>query len=53
MYSCYFLQGTPINIIAGSTIWVEDPKLAWIDGQVIKIKGHEAEIETSDGKKVL
>ncbi|KNA15731.1 hypothetical protein SOVF_095540 [Spinacia oleracea] len=46
-------MGTPINIIAGSTIWVEDPKLAWIDGQVIKIKGHEAEIETSDGKKVV
>ncbi|KAK6232958.1 hypothetical protein SCA6_003031 [Theobroma cacao] len=46
------LQGTPVNIIVGSHIWVEDADEAWIDGQVSKINGNNAEIETSDGKKV-
>lgn len=46
------LQGTPVNIIVGSHVWVEDPDSAWIDGQVVKISGQEAEIEASDGKKV-
>lgn len=46
------LQGTPVNIIVGSNVWVEDPELAWIDGQVSKINGQEAEIENTNGKKV-
>ncbi|KAI5398299.1 hypothetical protein KIW84_063906 [Lathyrus oleraceus] len=45
------LQGTPENIIVGSHVWIEDPEVAWIDGQVLKINGKDAEIETSDGKK--
>ena len=46
------LQGAPVNITVGSHIWVEDPDEAWIDGQVSKINGKDAEIETSNGKKV-
>ena len=46
------LQGTPVNIIVGSHVWVEDPDEAWIDGQVSKINGKDAQIETSNGKKV-
>lgn len=46
------VQGTPVNIIVGSHVWVEDTELAWIDGQVAKITGQEAEIESSNGKKV-
>ncbi|WOK92378.1 myosin-11-like isoform X1 [Canna indica] len=45
--------GTPVNIIIGSHVWVEDPALAWIDGQVIKITGGNAEIQTSNGKLVV
>ena len=41
-----------MNIIVGSYVWVEDPDKAWIDGQVTKITGQEAEIETPDLKKV-
>ncbi|KAK4273572.1 hypothetical protein QN277_021949 [Acacia crassicarpa] len=47
------LQGTPVNIIVGSHVWVEDPDVSWIDGVVSKITGKDAEIETSDGKKVV
>ncbi|XP_020224430.1 myosin-11 isoform X3 [Cajanus cajan] len=46
-------MGTPVNIIVGSHVWIEDPEVSWIDGQVLKINGKDAEIETTDGKKVV
>lgn len=46
------MQGTPVNIIVGSHVWIEDPEVAWLDGQVSKITGQEAEIQASNGKKV-
>ncbi|KAJ7978140.1 Myosin [Quillaja saponaria] len=46
-------MGTTVNIIVGSHVWVEDPGLAWVDGQVTNINGQEAEIGTADGKKVV
>ncbi|CAL5343097.1 unnamed protein product [Camellia sinensis] len=45
--------GTPVNIIVGSHVWVEDPVEAWIDGQVVKINAAEAEIEIANGKKIV
>ncbi|KAJ9543544.1 hypothetical protein OSB04_023251 [Centaurea solstitialis] len=41
------------KIIVGSQVWVENPSVAWIDGEVLKIDGKEAEIRTTDGKKVV
>lgn len=53
IYICLWpLQGTSVNIIVGNHVWLEDPELVWIDGQVNKIKGQEAEIRTSNGKTV-
>ncbi|XP_073315711.1 myosin-11-like [Primulina huaijiensis] len=46
-------MGTPVNIIIGSHVWVEDPTVAWISGQVTKINGQEAEIQRTDGKKII
>ncbi|KAH9619451.1 hypothetical protein KSS87_006575, partial [Heliosperma pusillum] len=46
-------RGTPVNIIVGSHVWAEDRDIAWVDGQVVKINGSDAEIETSNGKKVV
>ncbi|KAG6525053.1 hypothetical protein ZIOFF_015005 [Zingiber officinale] len=43
-------MGTPVNIIVGSHVWVEDPEAAWIDGQVTAIKGGAATILTTIGK---
>lgn len=48
----WFLQGTSVNIIVGSHVWVEDQQLAWVDGQVSVINGEVAEIRTFNGKKV-
>ncbi|XP_073005604.1 myosin-11-like isoform X2 [Typha latifolia] len=46
-------MGTPVNIIVGSNVWVEDPSLSWIDGKVVKINGGDAEIHTTNGKTVV
>ncbi|OAY82606.1 Myosin-11, partial [Ananas comosus] len=45
--------GTSVNIIVGSHVWVEDPAIAWIDGQVVKINGVDAEVHTTNGKTVV
>ena len=46
------IQGTPVNIIVGSHVWIEDPEEAWLDGEVTEIKGRDATITTSNGKTV-
>ncbi|KAI7982475.1 Myosin-11 [Camellia lanceoleosa] len=46
-------MGTPVNIIVGSHVWVEDPDEAWIDGQVSNINGQEVEIQTRNDKTVV
>lgn len=46
-------MGTPVNIIVGSHVWVEDHSLAWVDGEVSKLNGEDAEIQTSNGKRVV
>ncbi|KAL2551154.1 CSC1-like protein [Forsythia ovata] len=46
-------QVSPVNIIVGSHVWVEDPVLAWIDGEVTRIDGQDVHVKTTNGKKVL
>lgn len=46
-------MAAPVNIIVGSHVWVDDPKLAWLDGEVIKINGQEVHVRTSHGKTVV
>ncbi|KAL8224936.1 hypothetical protein R6Q57_017493 [Mikania cordata] len=46
-------EGAMTNIIVGSQVWVEDPLVVWIDGEVLNINGEEAEIQITDGKKVV
>jgi myosin V len=33
-------------------VWAEEPDVAWVDGEVVKINGEEAEIQAANGKKV-
>ncbi|KAL3725166.1 hypothetical protein ACJRO7_030218 [Eucalyptus globulus] len=37
----------------GSFVWLEDPDVAWIDGQVVEVKGLELKVLCSSGKMVL
>ncbi|KAM7513013.1 hypothetical protein LguiB_011888 [Lonicera macranthoides] len=46
-------MAAPVNIIVGSHVWVEDPVLAWIDGEVVKINGQELHVHTTNGKTVV
>ncbi|XP_037496894.1 myosin-12 isoform X2 [Jatropha curcas] len=46
-------MGTPVNIIVGSHVWAEDPEDAWIDGEVIEIKGKDAIVITTNGKRIV
>ncbi|CAL9157727.1 myosin-17-like [Musa acuminata AAA Group] len=47
------MQASLDNIIVGSHVWVEDPVLAWIDGEVFKINGNEVHVHTTNGKTVV
>ncbi|KAK9281631.1 hypothetical protein L1049_004534 [Liquidambar formosana] len=46
-------MAAPVNIVVGSHVWVEDPVLAWIDGEVIRINGQEVQVHTTNGKTVV
>lgn len=45
-------MGNPVTIVVGSHVWVENSELVWTDGEVLKINGEEAEIQTTDGNTV-
>ncbi|KAJ4958781.1 hypothetical protein NE237_025892 [Protea cynaroides] len=46
-------MSAPVNITVGSHLWVEDPEVAWIDGEVFRIDGQEIHVKTTNGKKVV
>ncbi|XP_030490697.2 myosin-17 isoform X1 [Cannabis sativa] len=46
-------MAAPVNIVLGSHVWVEDPTLAWIDGEVTRINGLEVHVHTTNGKTVI
>ncbi|KAH0866065.1 hypothetical protein HID58_083276 [Brassica napus] len=48
----HWMQAAPV-IIVGSHVWVEDPHLAWIDGQVTRIDGQNIHVRTNKGKTVV
>ncbi|GLU14293.1 hypothetical protein SLE2022_308710 [Rubroshorea leprosula] len=46
-------MAAPDNIIIGSHVWVEDPDVAWIAGEVIRISGNEVHVKITNGKTVV
>ncbi|KAM5553425.1 myosin-6-like [Rosa sericea] len=42
-----------VNLAVGSFVWVEDPEVAWIDGEVVGVNGEEVEINCTSGKTVV
>ncbi|KAK3004284.1 hypothetical protein RJ639_019667 [Escallonia herrerae] len=56
LYAVAFMvtdAAAPVNIIVGSHVWVEDPKLAWIDGEVVRINREEVHVRATNGKTVV
>lgn len=45
-------QASHVNFVVGSHAWVEDPELAWIDGEVLEVNNQEIKVELSSGKIV-
>ncbi|KAL3812396.1 hypothetical protein ACJIZ3_013664 [Penstemon smallii] len=41
------------SIAVGSHVWVEDPEVAWIDGEVVELNGKEIEVVCTSGKRVV
>lgn len=46
-------MGAPSNIVVGSHVWVEDPNVAWINGEVTRVDGPEIHVHTTDGNTVV
>ncbi|XP_051129852.1 myosin-6-like isoform X2 [Andrographis paniculata] len=41
------------SISVGSHVWVEDPEVAWIDGEVVELNGKEIKVSCTSGKKAV
>ncbi|KAK7284191.1 hypothetical protein RJT34_18932 [Clitoria ternatea] len=41
------------NPIVGSYVWVEDPDVAWMDGEVLEVNGEEIKVLCTSGKTVV
>ncbi|GAB4827378.1 hypothetical protein Ancab_034264 [Ancistrocladus abbreviatus] len=41
------------KLLVGSLVWVEDPDVAWIDGEVVELNGEEVKIRCTNGKTVV
>lgn len=42
-----------VTVLVGSHVWVEDPDVAWIDGEVVEVTGDEIKISCTSGKMVV
>ncbi|KAK2993355.1 hypothetical protein RJ640_007622, partial [Escallonia rubra] len=47
------MQTVAANILSGSHVWVEDPEVAWIDGEVAEVIDKEIRINCTSGKTVV
>ncbi|MED6137236.1 hypothetical protein PIB30_063188, partial [Stylosanthes scabra] len=41
------------NPVVGSQVWLEDPNEAWIDGEVLEVKGQDIKVLCTSGKTVV
>ncbi|KAG6732379.1 hypothetical protein I3842_01G174300 [Carya illinoinensis] len=41
------------NLMVGSHVWMLDPEVAWMDGEVIEVNGEDLEISCTSGRTVV
>lgn len=46
------MQAATISPAVGSLVWVEDPDVAWEDGEVVEVHGEEIKVLCTSGKTV-
>ncbi|KAL6343065.1 hypothetical protein AAG906_017877 [Vitis piasezkii] len=49
-FSTSGISSVPVKVVVGSHVWVEDPEIAWIDGEVVEVNGEEIKIICTSGK---
>ncbi|KAI5680025.1 hypothetical protein M9H77_01252 [Catharanthus roseus] len=42
-----------VSLAVGSLVWVEDPDVAWIDGEVVEVNGQDVKVLCTSGKTVV
>ncbi|KAG6662878.1 myosin-6-like [Carya illinoinensis] len=42
-----------MSLVVGALVWVEDPDVTWIDGEVVEVNGEEIKVLCTSGKKVV
>ncbi|XP_021806038.1 myosin-6-like [Prunus avium] len=42
-----------MSLVVGSLVWLEDPEEAWIDGEVVEVKGEQIKVLCTSGKTVV
>eukprot|EP00257_Ricinus_communis_P026051 XP_025013465.1 myosin-6 [Ricinus communis] len=42
-----------VTLVVGSLVWLEDPDVAWIDGEVVEMKGDNIKVLCTSGKTVV
>ncbi|KAF3653588.1 Myosin-14 [Capsicum annuum] len=47
------LQAASVSLSVGSLVWVEDPDVAWIDGEVLEVNGADVKVSCTSGKTVV
>lgn len=43
----------PYKVVVGSQVWVEDPEVAWIDGDVLEINDQDIKLKLSNEKEIV
>lgn len=47
-----YLQASTTGLVVGSNVWLEDSEEAWIEGEVLEIRGEEIKVQCTSGKTV-
>lgn len=45
-------QAGAFSPVVGSLVWLEDPDVAWMDGEVVEVNGEEVKVLCTSGKMV-
>ncbi|XP_062018762.1 myosin-6 [Rosa rugosa] len=46
-------MAAPVSPVVGSLVWVEDSEEAWLDGEIVEVKGEEIKVLCTSGKTVV
>ncbi|XP_038902022.1 myosin-8-like isoform X3 [Benincasa hispida] len=41
-----------VNLAVGSLVWIEDPEVAWLDGEVVEVNGQDIKVLCTSGATV-